>query len=240
MDLVDAARVLAMGNLVDSDAGIACWDSKYHYLFWRPIMAIRNAQIDGNPATTPDPNWTPLLTTPNHPEYPAAHTCLSGAESEMYAHVLGTHNIDVTIHGSADGTPNNWAAIHTFKTVKDLQREGRQRTRLGGTALPRIGPRGPQTRPRRRTLDAPALLPTHLPDSHDPRPARLAARRVGSPPEPNPVHRVTPAVVADRLRGNGRSIAAERRQSKSHRVAARQWSLAQLSHVAPLIVTPRG
>jgi hypothetical protein len=123
MDLVDAARVLAMGNLVDSDAGIACWDSKYHYLFWRPIMAIRNAQIDGNRATSPDPNWTPLLTTPNHPEYPAAHTCLSGAEAEMYAHVLGTRNIDVTIHGSADGTPNNWAATHTFKTVKDLQRE---------------------------------------------------------------------------------------------------------------------
>jgi hypothetical protein len=123
MDLVDAARVLAMGNLVDSDAGIACWDSKYHYLFWRPIMAIRNAQIDGNPATTPDPNWTPLLITPNHPEYPAAHTCLSGAEAEMYAVVLGTHHIDVTIHGSADGTPNNWAATHTFKTVNDLQRE---------------------------------------------------------------------------------------------------------------------
>jgi hypothetical protein len=123
MDLVDTARVLAMGNLLDSDAGIACWDSKYHYLFWRPIMAIRNAQIDGNPATTPDPSWTPLLTTPNHPEYPAAHTCLTGAEAEMYATVLGTHHIDVTIHGSADGTPNNWAATHTFKTVNDLQRE---------------------------------------------------------------------------------------------------------------------
>ena len=123
MDLVDTARVLAIGNLLDSDAGIACWDSKYHYLFWRPIMAIRNAQIDGNPATTPDPSWTPLLTTPNHPEYPAAHTCLTGAEAEMYATVLGTHHIDVTIHGSADGTPNNWAATHTFKTVNDLQRE---------------------------------------------------------------------------------------------------------------------
>ena len=123
MDLVDSARMLAMGDLVDSDAGIACWDSKYHYLFWRPIMAIRNAEIDGNPATQPDPNWTPLLTTPNHPEYPAAHTCVTGAEAEMYAVVLGTHHIDVTIHGSADGTPNNWTAIHTFRTVNDLQRE---------------------------------------------------------------------------------------------------------------------
>jgi vanadium-dependent haloperoxidase-like protein len=123
MDLAEAARLLAMGDLVDSDAGIACWDAKYHYLFWRPIMAIRNAQIDNNPATTPDANWTPLLTTPNHPEYPAAHTCLSGAEAEIYAAVLGTHHIDVTIHGSADGTPNNWAATHTFKTVKALQQE---------------------------------------------------------------------------------------------------------------------
>ena len=123
MDPVETARVLAMGNLVDSDAGIACWDSKYHYLFWRPIMAIRNAQIDGNPATTPDPNWTSLLTTPNHPEYPAAHTCVTGAEAEMYATVLGTYHINVTIHGSADGTPNNWAAVHTFKTVTDLQQE---------------------------------------------------------------------------------------------------------------------
>ena len=115
MDLVDAARLLAMGDLIDSDAGIACWDSKYHYLFWRPIMAIRNAEIDGNPATTPDPAWTPLLTTPNHPEYPAAHTCLTGAEADMYSFVLGTRHIDVTLHGSADGTPNNWTATRTFE-----------------------------------------------------------------------------------------------------------------------------
>jgi len=123
MDLVQTARLLAIGNLLDSDVGIACWDSKYHYLFWRPIMAIRNAQIDGNPATQPDPTWTPLLITPNHPEYPAAHTCITGAEAEMYATVLGTHHIDVTIHGSADGTTNNWAATYTYKTVNDLQRQ---------------------------------------------------------------------------------------------------------------------
>jgi hypothetical protein len=41
----------------------------------------------------------------------------------MYAVVLGTHNIEVTIRGSADGTPNNWAATQTFENVKDLQRQ---------------------------------------------------------------------------------------------------------------------
>ena len=70
LDLVDAAHLIAMGESTTADAGIACWDAKYTYRFWRPIMAIRNADIDGNPATTADPAWTPLLTTPNHPEYP--------------------------------------------------------------------------------------------------------------------------------------------------------------------------
>ena len=123
MDSVEAARLFAMGNMVDGDAGIACWDSKYHYLFWRPIMAIRNAGIDGNPRTAPDPGWTPLLVTPNHPEYPAAHTCGTGAEAEVYAVALRTRHIAVTIHGSADGTPNNWAATRTYNNVLGLQHE---------------------------------------------------------------------------------------------------------------------
>jgi hypothetical protein len=123
MGSVEAARLLAMGDMIDSDALIACWGSKFHYLFWRPVMAIRNADIDGNAATAADPAWTPLLTTPNHPEYPAAHTCLSGAEADVYAFVLGTRRIDVTFHGSIDGTPNNWAVTRTIERVRDLQRE---------------------------------------------------------------------------------------------------------------------
>jgi hypothetical protein len=123
MDSVDAARLLAMGDLIDSDALIACWDSKFHYLFWRPVMAIRNAAIDGNPATQADPAWTPLLVTPNHPEYPAAHTCLSGAEAYVYSFVLRTPHIDVTLHGSADGTPNNFTAIRTIERASQMRRE---------------------------------------------------------------------------------------------------------------------
>jgi hypothetical protein len=123
MDIVDAARMLAMGNMVDADSAIACFDAKYHYLFWRPVMAIRNAGIDGNDATVADPYWTPVLTTPNHPEYPAAHGCLTGAEAEMYSVALDTNRIDVTIRGSADGLPGNWASVRTYEKVNDLQRE---------------------------------------------------------------------------------------------------------------------
>jgi hypothetical protein len=123
MDSVDAARLLAMGDLTDSDALIACWDSKFHYLFWRPVLAIRNAAIDGNPATQADPAWTPLLVTPNHPEYPAAHTCLSGAEAYLYSYVLRTHRINVTLYGSADGTPNNFTATRTIEWASQMRRE---------------------------------------------------------------------------------------------------------------------
>jgi uncharacterized protein YggT (Ycf19 family) len=42
MDLVDAVHLLAMGNIVSTDAGIACYDSKFFYQFWRPITAIQD------------------------------------------------------------------------------------------------------------------------------------------------------------------------------------------------------
>jgi len=64
MDLVDTVRLLAMGDMTATDAGIACFDSKYNQLAWRPYSAIRNADLDGNAATTADPAWTPLLATP--------------------------------------------------------------------------------------------------------------------------------------------------------------------------------
>ena len=64
LDIADAARLFAMGDLVMSDAGMACFDSKYFYLSWRPITAIQNADKDGNNGTTADPAWTPLLGDP--------------------------------------------------------------------------------------------------------------------------------------------------------------------------------
>ena len=96
-DLLETARGLAMSNLVDSDAGIACFDAKYHYTFWRPATAIPHADIDGNNRTSADPTWTPLLTTPNHPEYPAAHGCLTSPDAEVDAKLLDTHRIEVDI-----------------------------------------------------------------------------------------------------------------------------------------------
>jgi hypothetical protein len=121
-DLVEAARAIAMGNLVGSDALIGCFDSKYHYLFWRPYTAIRHADIDGNPATDPDPTWLPLANTPNQPEYPAAHGCVTGAEAEVFSALLGTNQIDVKLWGATNGG-TTLTTFRRFEKVNDLGRE---------------------------------------------------------------------------------------------------------------------
>ena len=72
-----------------ADAGIACWEAKYHYVFWRPVTAIPLADTDGNPATSPDPSWMPLFATPNHPEYPSGHSTVSGAAAVVLASFFG-------------------------------------------------------------------------------------------------------------------------------------------------------
>jgi hypothetical protein len=122
MDAVDAARAFAIANMVDTDAGIACWDSKYHYLFWRPVTAIQHADIDGNPATTADTAWTPLLVTPNHPEYPAAHGCVTGAEADELTAILHTRKIQVDIPGAVGGA-NTLTTTRHYATASDLRHE---------------------------------------------------------------------------------------------------------------------
>ena len=55
LDVVEAARFMAMISVTYADALIACFDAKYHYAFWRPITAIRAGDTDGNEATVGDP-----------------------------------------------------------------------------------------------------------------------------------------------------------------------------------------
>jgi hypothetical protein len=73
------ARVFALLNMAISDGLVASMETKYHYLFWRPVTAIRAGDTDGNAATGVDAGWTPLLATPSFPSYPSAHASASYA-----------------------------------------------------------------------------------------------------------------------------------------------------------------
>jgi hypothetical protein len=119
LDLVDTVRLFAMGDMVGADAGIACMDSKYHYVYWRPVTAIRGADLDSNPATAPNATWTPLLTTPNHPEYPSAHGCVSSAVMSVLASVLKSQTINIDVPGATGGGTTLTTTTH-FTTVQDL------------------------------------------------------------------------------------------------------------------------
>jgi Ca2+-binding RTX toxin-like protein len=88
--LGSAARLLAILNVALADSSIAAWDAKYTYDAWRPITAIREADLDGNPDTTADSTWQPLLVTPNHPEYVSGHSTYSAAAATVLTELLGS------------------------------------------------------------------------------------------------------------------------------------------------------
>jgi hypothetical protein len=102
LDLADSALLLAMMNLSAADAAINCWNDKYHFDFWRPWHAIRQADLDGNPLTESDPNWTPLLTAP-YPEHASGHLCLDGAHLRVLQQFFGTDEIPFGVTSSQFG-----------------------------------------------------------------------------------------------------------------------------------------
>ena len=68
-NISDSSRLFALADMAMADAIITAWNSKIHYVFWRPITAIQEGNNDGNPRTVGDPNWLPLITTPPYPDH---------------------------------------------------------------------------------------------------------------------------------------------------------------------------
>ena len=81
LTISDSARLFAAVDLSMADAAIAVWDGKFHYGWWRPITAIREAETDGNPSTAGVPGWTPLIGTPPYPDWPSGLNGVIGAAS---------------------------------------------------------------------------------------------------------------------------------------------------------------
>jgi hypothetical protein len=118
LDLVKAARMLAMAHVAGGDGMIACFDAKYHYWFWRPITAIHEAHIDGNPDTERDLTWAPLGPTPNFPEYPSAHASHSGAITRALEAFFGTDKVTFTLDSRVTGTTRQYTSFRDI--VKDV------------------------------------------------------------------------------------------------------------------------
>jgi hypothetical protein len=93
LTVADNARLFAMQYLTGADALIAVWDDKAHWLFWRPITAIREAGRDGNPDTRPDPAWVPLINNPPYPEHSSGLIGVVSAMAETLEDFFGTDRV---------------------------------------------------------------------------------------------------------------------------------------------------
>ena len=99
--LSENARAFALINMAISDALVAVFDTKYFYVFWRPVTAIRAGDIDGNPNTESDVNWTPFITTPPFPGYASAHAAGCGAARKISELLFGAGGHAITLSNPA-------------------------------------------------------------------------------------------------------------------------------------------
>jgi PAP2 superfamily len=113
-----AARTFALLNLAGADAVIATWDAKFTYNQWRPVTAIRAADTDGNPATSPDRDWTPLLVTPPYPDYVSAASTVAGAAEIILSDAFGDRPGPFSL--TSPGLPG---AVRTFDSFSAAARE---------------------------------------------------------------------------------------------------------------------
>jgi hypothetical protein len=121
LTLGENARLFALLNIALADAGIVAWDCKYHFNFWRPIQAIREAD------TEPDPTWTPLLTTPPFPSYTSGHSTFSAAAATTLAMYFGTDEIAFT--STSESLPG---VVRSFASFSAAAAEAGQSRIYGG------------------------------------------------------------------------------------------------------------
>jgi hypothetical protein len=115
LDVMDSARLMAILWTGYADTGIACWNAKFTYNFWRPVTAIL---VGGaNSELMADATWSSLATTPNHPEYPAAHGCVTGVSSRLVEDFFGTRKVHVVVDNQA--TFSDGVHTHTFDSAAD-------------------------------------------------------------------------------------------------------------------------
>jgi len=126
-DLAANARLFATVAQAMDDALIAVFDAKYHYNFWRPVTAIRNADQDGNDATQREANWASLIDAPMHPEYPSGHSILASTMATVLkAETKGTAlPVLSTSSPTAKGATRRWTSLDEFvREVSDARVHG--------------------------------------------------------------------------------------------------------------------
>lgn len=115
-DLRRRTHLVAVFHEATTDAQIAVYRQKYRYVHWRPLTAIAEADLDGHslddgdPTTSPDPTWQPLITTPVHPEYPSGHTGYAAAATVVLERLVGEPASPVSATSAKSGTTRSYTS----------------------------------------------------------------------------------------------------------------------------------
>jgi membrane-associated phospholipid phosphatase len=115
--LSENARALALINMATNDSLVASFLNKYHYNFWRPETAIHAGATDGNPKTTPDPDYAPFVVTPCFPSYPSNHGSASNAAAEVMRRLYGEAGHAITLTNPA--VPGIVLQYTSFRQITD-------------------------------------------------------------------------------------------------------------------------
>jgi hypothetical protein len=115
-----SARLFALANMATSDALMTAWDNKNRYTQWRPITAIREADLDGNPHTQKDENWLPLIATPPYPDWSSGANNVSGAMTQTVVRFFQTDHLHFTL--TSNTSPAQLPPPNNVRTYTRLSR----------------------------------------------------------------------------------------------------------------------
>ncbi len=118
LSVIETARLFALLNMAEDDAGISCWDTKFFYRMWRPETALRELDAKTNAHITPVPEFIPNMPSPSFPSYTSGHSTFSAAATRILELYFGSDDIEFTV--KSDGLPG---AVRSYKSFSEARRE---------------------------------------------------------------------------------------------------------------------
>ena len=114
--LAESARALAVLNMAINDSLIVSFKAKYIYTLWRPVTAIREANLDDNRKTEAEPSFLPFITTPCFPSYPSNHASGTNGGLEVLRRIYGASGHALTVTNATLGMTLSY---HSLKQIAD-------------------------------------------------------------------------------------------------------------------------
>jgi hypothetical protein len=112
-NIADSSRLFALATMAIADALITSWNDKNRHVFWRPSAAIQEGDNDGNPRTTGDPSWAPLINNPAYPDYTSGANAFASAATRSLERFFGTDRLSFTVT-----TTNTGPTIEDTRTYR--------------------------------------------------------------------------------------------------------------------------